>query len=242
MKRIDIKVPKEYQYLSQWTDFDSILPEGHILLNKEICGCGCTDYYLTNGQPNILVSPRRNLITSKLKNGRTAGKLFYFDRSSGTMDDTIAEMDNYLLRCNPNPFDSRSLVPKIMVTYDSLPYLKEALINRNMMDKFNLVVDEFTCIFTDVKLKGSTEINLLHELNTLPNRIVYISATPLKEAYLELLGEFKDMPYVSLKWDPSRIETANIIPRSMKSTSWAIEQIIQKYRTQGFFKSKIING
>jgi hypothetical protein len=150
------------------------------------------------------------------------------------MDDTIADMDNYLLRCNPNPFDSRSLVPKIMVTYDSLPYLKEALINRNMMDKFNLVVDEFTCIFTDVKLKGSTEINLLHELNTLPNRIVYISATPLKEAYLELLGEFKDMPYVSLKWDPSRIETANIIPRSMKSTSWAIEQIIQKYRTACF--------
>ena len=242
MKRIDIKVPIEYQYLSQWTDFDSILPEGHILLNKEICGCGCTDYYLTNGQPNILVSPRRNLITSKLKNGRTAGKLFYFDRSSGTMDDTIAEMDNYLVRCNPNLFDGRSLVPKIMVTYDSLPYLKEALINRNMMDKFNLVVDEFTCIFTDVKLKGSTEINLLHELNTLPNRIVYISATPLKEAYLELLGEFKDMPYVSLKWDPSRIETANIIPRSMKSTSWAIEQIIQKYRAQGFFKSKIING
>ena len=242
MKRIDIKVPIEYQYLSQWTDFDSILPEGHILLNKDICGCRCNDYYLTNGQPNILVSPRRNLITSKLKNGRTAGKLFYFDRSSGTMDDTVADMDNYLLRCNPNPFDGRSLVPKIMVTYDSLPYLKEALINRNMMDKFNLVVDEFTCIFTDVKLKGSTEINLLHELNTLPNRIVYISATPLKEAYLELLGEFKDMPYVSLKWDPSRIETANIIPRSMKSTSWAIEQIIQKYRAQGFFKSKIING
>ena len=188
MKRIDIKVPKEYQYLSQWTDFDSILPEGHILLNKEICGCGCTDYYLTNGQPNILVSPRRNLITSKLKNGRTAGKLFYFDRSSGTMDDTIAEMDNYLLRCNPNPFDSRSLVPKIMVTYDSLPYLEEALINRNMMDKFNLMVDEFTCIFTDVKLKGSTEINLLHELNTLPNRIVYISATPLKGSLSGVIG------------------------------------------------------
>lgn len=242
MKKIDIKVPKEYQYLSQWTDFDSILPEGHILLNKEICGCGCTDYYLTNGQPNILVSPRRNLITSKVKNGRTAGKLFYFDRSSGKMDDTIADMDKYLLRCNPNPFDSRSLVPKIMVTYDSLPYVKEALVNRGIMDRFNIVVDEFTCIFTDVKLKGSTEIDLLHELNTLPNRIVYISATPLKEAYLELMGEFKDMPYVSLQWDPSRIEKANIIPRGMKSTTWAVERIIQDYRANGFFMSKIIDG
>ena len=68
--------------------------------------------------------------------------------------------------------------------------MKEALVNRGIMDRFNIVVDEFTCIFTDVKLKGSTEIDLLHELNTLPNRIVYISATPLKEAYLELMGEF----------------------------------------------------
>lgn len=105
----DIKVSKEYQYLSQWTDFDSILQEGRIILNKEICGCGCSDYHPTNGQPNILVSPRGNLITIKLKNGMTTGKLFYFNMSSGTMDDTITELDNYLLRCNPNPFNSRSL-------------------------------------------------------------------------------------------------------------------------------------
>ena len=236
-------VPQEYQYLSDWNDFDSYLPDGKIILNKSICGCGCTDHFLTNDQPVILLSPRRNLITSKLKNGRTAGKVYYFDRSCGCdLSESIADMENYLCRCGASPFGTQPLVPKIMVTYDSLVHVVDALLKRGLLDRFAIVVDEFTCIFTDVKLKGSTEINLLHELNTLPNRIVYISATPLKEAYLELLGEFKYMPYVSLKWDPSRIETANIIPRSMKSTSWAIEQIIQKYRTQGFFKSKIING
>ena len=83
MQNFDIQVPKEYQYLSNWTDFDSIMPPGHIILNKSICGCGCTDYYLTNDLPVILVSPRKALITSKLKGSRTAGKLFYFDRSNG---------------------------------------------------------------------------------------------------------------------------------------------------------------
>ena len=57
MVNFDIVVPQEYQYLSNWSDFDSIMPPGHIILNKSICGCGCTDYYLTNERPVILVSP-----------------------------------------------------------------------------------------------------------------------------------------------------------------------------------------
>ena len=243
MQNFEIEVPKEYQYLSDWTDFDSIMPQGHIILNKSICGCGCTDYYLTNERPVILVSPRKALITSKLKGGRTAGKLFYFDRSSGgDVNDTINDMWNYLNYCGQSPFGGQPLVPKIMVTYDSLPHVVGALTNWNLMDQFTIVVDEFTCIFTDVKFKGSTEVNLLHQLETLSNRTVYISATPLKDKYLSVLGEFQNMPYVTLHWDPSRVETVYVYYSKMTSPVSAIGQIIKDYRKSGCFKTKNIDG
>lgn len=243
MINFDIVVPKEYQYLSNWSDFDSIMPSGHVILNKSICGCGCTDYYLTNSLPVILVSPRKALITSKLKGGRTAGKLFYFDRSNGgDVSETITAMGDYLSFCGGNPFGGQLLVPKIMVTYDSLPYVVDALKNWNLMDRFTIVVDEFTCIFTDVKFKGSVEVNLLHQLETLPNRIVYISATPLKDEYLSVLGQFQNLPYVTLQWDPSRVETVNVYYSKMTSPVSAIGQIIKDYRRSGVFKSKIVNG
>lgn len=243
MKNLEISVPKEYQYLSDWNDFDKVMPAGHIILNKSICGCGCTDYYLTNDLPVILVSPRKALITSKLKGGRTAGKLFYFDRSSGgDVNDTVTAMGDYLSFCGGNPFSGQSLVPKIMVTYDSLPYVVGALTDWNLMDRFTNVVDEFTCIFTDVKFKGSVEVNLLHQLETLPNRTVYISATPLKDEYLSVLGEFQNMPYVTLQWDPSRVETVNVYYSRMTSPVSAIGQIIKDYRRSGIFKTKIVNG
>ena len=238
-----IEVPKEYQYLSNWGDFDSIMPSGHVILNKSICGCGCTDYYLTNDLPVILVSPRKALITSKLKGSRTAGKLFYFDRSNGgDVSETITAMGDYLSFCGGNPFGGQLLAPKIMVTYDSLRNVVDALTNWNLMDQFTIVVDEFTCIFTDVKFKGSVEVNLLHQLETLPNRTVYISATPLKDAYLSVLGQFQNLPYVTLQWDPSRVETVNVYYSEMTSPVSAIGQIIKDYRRSGVFKSKNVGG
>jgi len=243
MQNFEIQVPKEYQYLSNWTDFDNIMPPGHIILNKSICGCGCTDYYLTNDLPVILVSPRKALITSKLKGSRTAGKLFYFDRSNGgDVSNTISAMGDYLSFCGGNPFGGQLLVPKIMVTYDSLRNVVDALTNWNLMDQFTIVVDEFTCIFTDVKFKGSVEVNLLHQLETLPNRTVYISATPLKDAYLSVLGQFQNLPYVALQWDPSRVETVNVYYSEMTSPVSAIGQIIKDYRRSGVFKSKNVGG
>ncbi|MBQ9575688.1 MAG: hypothetical protein IJV11_02295, partial [Muribaculaceae bacterium] len=129
-----------------------------------------------------------------------------------------------------------------MVTYDSLPYVVGALTDWNLMDRFTIVVDEFTCIFTDVKFKGSVEVNLLHQLETLPNRTVYISATPLKDEYLSVLGQFQNLPYVTLQWDPSRVETVNVYYSKMRSPVTAISQIIKDYRKRGCFQTKNIGG
>jgi hypothetical protein len=116
MKKIDINVPIQYRHLSEWTEFGDILPEGHIILNKNITGCGCTVFFLTNDKPVILASPRISLIKSKLKDKNIKRKLFYFDRSDGNKDlsETIAEMDKYLQSCGPNPFNDLPNVPKIL--------------------------------------------------------------------------------------------------------------------------------
>lgn len=243
MKNITIQVPIECQYLSDWLEFEGYLPNGHIILNKDICGCGCTDFFLTNGTPMILVSPRRRLIESKMKDPRTRGA-FYFDRSvkSESVDETIDKLMQYLQSCQPSPFTQEVAVPKIMVTYDSLMIVVDTLDKWGLLEHFTIIVDEFTCIFTDVKMKGFTEINLLHRLNTLSNRIVYISATPLKELYLQMLDEFKYMPVVNLEWDPSRIESVNIYYDKMTSCAAAFETIYNDYKKNGYFKTKIIDG
>ena len=242
MKEIKIKVPTEYEYLSMWSSFDEVLPQGHIILNKSICGCGCTDYFLTSGTPTILVSPRKRLIESKMNDPRTY-MAFYYDRSKGnSLDETNNELRCYLDTCGEQPFGGGFKVPKLMVTYDSTVNMIEKLTEWGVIGRFEIIVDEFTCIFSDVKMKGFTEINLLHWLNRLPNRIVYISATPLKDLYLDILDEFKCMPYVTLEWDPSRIEKVMIHTAKMVSTISEFGKIFKYYKKNRFFNSKIVNG
>ena len=242
MKEIKIKVPTEYEYLSMWSGFDEVLPQGHIILNKSICGCGCTDYFLTSGTPTILVSPRKRLIESKMNDPRTY-MAFYYDRSKGnSLDETNNELRCYLDTCGEQPFGGGFKVPKLMVTYDSTVNMIEKLTEWGVIGRFEIIVDEFTCIFSDVKMKGFTEINLLHWLNRLPNRIVYISATPLKEFYLDILDEFKCMPYVTLEWDLLRIEKVMIHTAKMVSTISEFGKIFKYYKKNRFFNSKIVNG
>ena len=89
-----------------------------------------------------------------------------------------------------------------------------------MLDRFTIVVDEWTCIFTDVRMKGSTVINFLHTLNSLPNQIVNISATPLNMVYLDLMEEFRGMEYVTLQWDPSMKEDIDVVPKKYSVRHW----------------------
>lgn len=232
MNRLNIIVPKDLRYLSDWKDFDSNLPKGHVILNKVICGCGCTNHYLSNSQPVILLSPRREMIHSKCK--YFGNRVFYFDRSDSNIpvEKTISDLNQYLNGCVSNP-------PKILVTYDSMPFLIQTL---PQISIFTIVVDEFTCLFTDVLYKGLVEMNLLYQLKSFPNHIVYISATVIDGKYLEQIDTFKDLPYVTLDWDKSRLETIRIIPVKMRSPQKSIKEIIEFYRSNGYFRTVIIDG
>ena len=65
MNVIPINVPKDIEYISEWTDFE--YPLGHLILDKTICGCGFTEYCLNNPIPTVLCSPRRALLKNKEK-------------------------------------------------------------------------------------------------------------------------------------------------------------------------------
>ena len=232
MNRLSISVPKDLRYISDWEDFDSNLPKGHVILNKVICGCGCTNYYLSNSQPVILLSPRREMLHSKSK--YFGNRVFYFDRSDSNIpvEKTISDLNQYLNGCVSNP-------PKILVTYDSMPILIQTLPQINI---FTIVVDEFTCLFTDVLYKGLVEMNLLHQLQSFPNHVVYISATVIDGKYLEQIGAFKNLPYVTLDWDMSRLETVRLVPVKMRSPQKSIKEIIEFYRSNGYFRTTMIDG
>lgn len=240
MKITSLQIPANIGYLSEWNEFDSSLPPGKIIVNKVHCGCGMTHYYLTAPMPVILISPRRNLILSKVNDPNLIG-IHYFERgdSKVPLEKSIERLKLYV---SPNPFATNIWSPKILVTYDSFSIVADVLQEMGLLYKFVLVVDEFSCLFTDARIKGLTDMQLIRHILALPNRTVFISATPIKELYLDETDEFKHMTYVNLEWHPSRLRTISITHKAMKSTQKAIEGIIDNFRQKGYFQQKQDNG
>ena len=150
MKRNILVVPKGIRYISEWTDYslkDYCFPH---ILNKQITGCGFTEYCLTNDMDIILCSPRKILLENK--EDQHSGEVFYFrnefdngvidfDRDLSTpakkletidkaevseekMYNKYFELKKELLEYIENR-KYRKLPIKILVTYDSFKLVRE---------------------------------------------------------------------------------------------------------------------
>ena len=112
-----------------------------------------------------------------------------------------------------------------------------------MIEDFYIVVDEFQSIFVDSKFKSSTEIEFLQHLQGI-NRVSFVSATPMIDKYLEMLDEFKDLPYYELDWeteDPSRVLKPKLsIHSCSRSIMPSANLVVQSY-LKGEFESTIID-
>ena len=125
---------------------------------------------------------------------------------------------------------------KILVTYDSYRIVKDILSKLNIFDKFITVVDEFQSILHDARFKSDTELGFLVHLQQSPTAY-FVSATPMMDEYLEMLDEFKDLPYYELDWyssDSTRIIKPSLKVLTMKSVGTKAEEIIQKYLSGDF--------
>lgn len=237
MLKKSLSIP-DIKHLSEWPDLDKALRQygNKIIVNKIVCGCGMTDYYLTDTtMPVILASPRRELIVSKKKDARTQ-HAYYFDRSDNNLsiDESIKRLRSYL--------STVSGVPKIMCTYDSLAVVLKYLHNWNTLDNFVIIGDEMTCIFTDAPMKGAKSMEIVNLFGSIPNRCIFITATPLKETYLDDVPFFRDMSYVSFDWPKNRLLPVYLSPKKMTGTRDAIKDIIDYFRHNGNFQTKIVNG
>lgn len=248
-----IKIPA-VEHLSDYPEFDSLLDRGKVIVDKEVCGCGATEYYLRLPDvPVLLLSPRKLLIETKLDGNPTVEEqraksfaphhrpyeVMYFDRSRKTdVNQTIAELVDYL----HNPLMLSWFTPKILVTYDSFPLVLQTLQSLGILSGFTIVVDEFNALFTDVKLKGTKELETLSLLESLDNHVVYLSATPIKEQFLAPIPAFANLPYYELRWPPEMIRKVRVWTEPMSGAISKVSEIISEYRHWGYFKSTIVNG
>ena len=254
--KIVIPVPKGIRYIGSWKDFNlSFFGPGPFIIDKQIPGCGFTEYCLTSKYENIvLTSPRKILL--KNKENQHQGEVHYFkndcDGSSDVdkdlnkqkkseeeevvalnhdkLDKMEEELDKYLNTRNGRP-------SKIIVTYDSFKHVKRMLIEKGIFSSYKIVVDEFQSIFVDSRFKATTEFEFLTELRGLSNQICFVSATPMMDRYLMQLDYFKGLPYYELNWemrDSSRVMKPELKVRKIKSVNSEIKRIIKEYRDGKF--------
>ena len=245
MKKITLNVPDGIKYLSEWKELWNLLPMNqHYILNKRICGCGATEAYIGSDRKVILASPRKQLLYNKYSQHLSdnlhlyryqGNREKYFESKSYSEKDVFAfndELGKYI----------KSGGKKILTTYDSLRKIKEVLVaDEENLDKWTVVVDEFQAMFYDCQFKPTTEYEFGQILGAFSS-VVYLSATPFLESYLDMTRQFKDMTFYELLWPESMMQIPKVeVIKSKKSVFKLCSELIGKYR-EGKGNSTVVDG
>lgn len=265
-----IIVPSGIRYISEWEGFElNSVPH---ILDKKIPGCGFTEYCIRNDQNVILCSPRIILLENKEK--QHEDEVLYVKCGMDTsleVDKDItknipprpavdartdeekkkdAEENYKRLYSQVEEYYYNSCVShrkacKLLVTYDSYQILQSILEKLGILKKFYTIVDEFQSIFTDSRFKSDTEMEFVEALKRVPENLCFVSATPMIDEYLDMLDEFKDLPYYELDWeteDPLRVSKPELKVRTLKSVVSAGCEIVEKYKSGNFDKAVLSDG
>ena len=172
-------------------------------------------------------------------------------------EETITNLDNLKSSFRSVIKTHRMCTPfkpiKILVTYDSFKHVKDCLQHlyydefnhssgyENILDRFQVVVDEFQSIFINARFKSDTEIELLEHLKGI-DRVCFVSATPMLDRYLEMLDEFKDLPYYEMDWkteDPGRVEEPDLTVKfTTRSLNDEAKGIVDSYK-KGKYETRL---
>lgn len=242
-------MPPSCRYMSDYDKLiNGLLPiNGKFILNKTLTGCGGTSLFLNSGLMVVIISPRIQVLKNKHKQYPDSF-LFHIpqcgDRPSA-IKQKMEELNSYLhLHYGLTPF-GQPPPAKILVTLDSVGKVLSVLESCSIIDKFLFVVDEFQCLMGDAIFKGTVDMNFLVNIDNRARRICYLSATPIPEIYLDYIPQLANLPYYKLQWDPAVIEEPTLKVRQMKKGENAVKlctELIQKYRNNGYFERKIIQG
>ena len=233
MKKITIKVPDTgIKYISEWQDYD--LPRGHVIVDKGVTGCGYTEYTLTNNLPTVLCSPRKLLLENKSEQHQGDLNILYLKNEIKDINDINKlknKIRNHIFLC-----DEENLPIKFLVTYDSSHYIIDILKELNLLNDFYFIIDEFQSIFLDAFFKSSVEFDFVEYLQDCPN-VLYLSATPMLDKYLEKVEVFRNLPFYEIDWSETGV-VENIIIQRKFAASLGSEciKIIKQY-LEGKFPS-----
>ena len=275
MDKKKIEVPEGIRFLSDWEGFCFSEFPNKCIINKQIPGCGFTEYCIRSNENIILCSPRKMLLRNKYdqhknevylvvnemdkdpsvdkdidKIKRNPSKLNYKNKeeiekereeekkkNSQIYERLATGIGNYILHCSTN-----NIPAKILVTYDSYRIVQQILTSLGVFETFYTVVDEFQSILHDSRFKSDTELKFMNYLKR-SHSALFVSATPMMDEYLEMLDEFKDLPYFELDWytqDHSRVIKPNLKVLTMKSVGTKAEEIITKYLDGNFDEVVVI--
>lgn len=250
MKIVDIDMPKGCKYMSDHDELiNNILPiDGKFILNKTLTGCGGTSLFLNSDLMVVIISPRLQALKNK-HSQYPDSFLFHVPLCNGrsnAIKQKMRDLNTYISsHYASSPFMSKCNPAKILVTLDSADKVFSVIESCNMIYKFLFVVDEFQCLVGDATFKGSTDMNFLVNIDNRVKRVCYLSATPIPEIYLEYIPQLSNLLYFRLQWDPDVIEEPTLKERQMRKGENAEKlcmELIQKYRNNGFFERKIIQG
>ena len=260
MIREKIIVPSGIRYISDWNEFRFNKFPSKCIINKQLPGCGFTEYCIRSNENIILCSPRKMLLKNKKNQHKfdiylvvnEMDKESNIDKDLSKVDKTTIVNEQFKETIDNNSeiykrlyheieeyCISRSIngLPcKILVTYDSYRIVKDILEKLDRFYTFYTVVDEFQSILHDSRFKSDTELKFLEYLIQSPTAY-FVSATPMMDEYLEMLDEFKDLPYYELDWyteDPSRVIKPDLDVFLMRSVGEKASEIIQKYLNSEF--------
>lgn len=240
MKKIDIIVPEGLHYLGEqpgfFKQFDG---KGNCIVDKVITGCGATTDALDDDVHTILVGARKALLNCKAESNRFRGKVYMFK----TEEDIAKKLDVPTLKKRLQEYVSSATgTMKILVTYDSFKYVAEQLMHDGTFHRFRIVVDEAQTLFGDAAFKAKVELEFLNWVLR-SNHVIFLSATPYIESYLDMLGYFQNLPYYHLVWPKSSLQPTNIhhVPYT-KTVINTVKGIIGRFRRDSFFESKLLNG
>jgi hypothetical protein len=266
----DYVVPRGIRFISELgTDFRFYKLPVKCIINKQLPGCGFTEYCLRGPENVILCSPRKMLLKNKKdQHGREVylvvnelEKEVAVDKDLSKVDksqafiDTLKEMVhgkdtvyNRLMNEIKDYLGERRYLgkpAKILVTYDSYRIVKDILTSLGVFEGFYTIVDEFQTILHDSKFKSSTELDFLYHLQQ-SHSALFVSATPMLEEYLNMLDEFDGLPYINMDWgkeDSTRVLRPSLKVLTMKSVGTKLPEIIQSYKDGNFERAiRMVNG
>ena len=261
-----IRYISEWNNLEEGRRLIDLLPiSDQYIMNKTITGCGYTEYCITNPFPTILCSPRLVLLENKEDQHKDMDNLLYLrnDFEFNECDRDISKDDLRPVEISPEKEEERKRIaeehtkvlkerirshielcyfklhknPKFLVTYDSFRRIKEEL--GDSINNYLVVVDEFQSVFCDSRFKSDTENEFLNCLHGVKN-VCFLSATPMMDKYLDMLPEFKNLPYYELDWsteDSSRVIKPYLKTKQVKkSLVTEVGRIVNTYKEGKFEK------